>query len=82
MEIRRSYRRIISTMGFDTLVRRHHYIIKSGPRVLYWPVVCHMPAGQRLHCVSLNLFHIRQYISHTIEITLLPLIRALEKGHI
>ena len=30
VEIRRSYNRLISTMGFPLLVRRHHYI-ESGP---------------------------------------------------
>ena len=30
MEIRRSYDRLISTMGFPILVRRHLYIV-SGP---------------------------------------------------
>ena len=32
MEIRRSYDRLISTMGFPILVRRYLYI-ESGPRV-------------------------------------------------
>ena len=34
MEIRRSYDRLISTMGFPILVRRHLYI-ESGPRLLF-----------------------------------------------
>ena len=34
MEIRRSYERLISTMGFPTLVRRHLYI-ESGPCCLF-----------------------------------------------
>ena len=35
VEIRRSYDRLISTMGFPILVRRHLYI-ESGPRVSPW----------------------------------------------
>ena len=34
MEIRRSYDRLISTMGFPILVRRHLYI-ESGPWFLF-----------------------------------------------
>ena len=34
MEIRRSYDRLISTMGFPILVRRHFYIA-SGPRICW-----------------------------------------------
>ena len=48
MEIRRSYDRLISTMGCPILVRQHPYI-ESGPRLqrvkiifpVIWPCVCH-----------------------------------------
>ena len=39
VEIRRSYDRLISTMGFPIPVRRHLYI-ESGPWCLIWEITC------------------------------------------
>ena len=47
VEIRRSYHRLISTMGFPILVRRHHYI-ESGPRTWETPFATHC-CGRRVN---------------------------------
>ena len=74
VEIRRSYDRLISTMGFPILVRRHLYI-DSGPRWYYilsvvW--ICH--CWDKVDMVFISLQYCTHHIWYqTLHITLMAM---------
>ena len=53
MEIRRSYDRLISTIGFPILVRCHLYI-ELGPRIFHANKVSNMPVDALAPCIAIS----------------------------